>query len=927
MFEMTFTTPWILLLLPVCLALTIWFGLRVRHRTAFVRICAIALRSIGLSLLILAMAGTGLSRRADVTASIFVIDLSESASTALPPALALIQEAEAHRTAKDAVGIIAFGESAAAESLPSVDTRIGALRSFVNADYTNIAAALTAAQSAFPEGMKRRIVLVSDGLENIGSAITAAQGLRAAHIEVDVLPLQTAVFDEVQIVGITAPRNMRKGLSYELEAELYSKTNNSAIIALYKNNRLIAETAVDIRTGTNRFVFTDTADESGGIVYRAEIRPASDRYIENNRAYAYAQVKDEPRVLVVDYDGSASEIARLLEASSAHVTTVHAVAAPATVDLLNAYDSVILADVPLDELPYGFDTVLESYVQNTGGGVLVVGGENSYALGGYYKTGLETLLPVEMRLKDSQEVPTLGMIVVLDRSGSMSGGQYGVSKLALAKEAVIRSVDALSSDDTFGVLAFDDGFSWAVPFAVLGRSAAAVQNRIGQITEGGGTSILPGLQEAVRTLQAADTKLKHIILLTDGQAEQSGYEGVLRDMADAGITLSSIAVGSDSDQRLLKSLAEGGNGRYYYTDEFTDLPQIFTRETTLAGKAYLNNRTFVPSIGAVNPILTGISALPPLDGYISTTAKPRADVVLRSDTDEPILAAWQYGLGRTVAWTTDASNRWAGGWLASDEGTSLLRNALSWTLRQQSDGNVALSATRDGKDCVLTLTTPIEANITAVTGTLAGADGEAHALDFRASAPGAFRATVADLPPGAYVAGLTLAARDASDTTPNNTFVSLGVSVSYSEEYDMRRTEQGTALLAKIADITGGRVLQSAEDIYRPVATLSFAGASIETELLAAALILLLFDIALRRFPSILNKLEAWLQKRLFGLRTVTQTVSNAAQTLLQEQKTTPANAPAPKQPKKQKQSKEPAPKAANTSSALLAQKKKSGRQ
>ena len=929
---LTFTNPWLLLLLPVCLALTIFLGPRAKHRTAFSRVSAIVLRGIGLTLLILAMAGTGLSRRADVTATVFAVDLSESAVTSLENALALIQEAEVYRTEKDAAGIVAFGENAATESLPAVDNHVGTLRSYVNHEYTNIAAALTAAQSIFPEGMNRRIVLVSDGLENIGSAVTAAQGLREAHIETDVLPLQSAVFDEVQITSIIAPRHMNKGMTYDLQAELYSKTDNAATISIYKNNRLIAETDVTVREGTNRFVFTDTADESGGLVYRAEIRPLRDRYSENNRAYAYAQVKAEPHVLVIDYKDSAAEIVRILAGSELQVTTVQAVAAPATVDLLNAYDSVVVADAPLDELPAGFDMVLESYARNTGGGVLVVGGENSYALGGYYKTGMETLLPVEMRLKDSQDVPTLGMVIVLDRSGSMTGGSYGVSKLALAKEAVIRAVDALSSDDTFGVLAFDDAFSWAVPFAPLEQNAAAVQYRIGQITEGGGTSILPGLQEAVRTLQSADTKLKHIILLTDGQAEQSGYDGVLQDMADAGITLSSIAVGSDSDQQLLQKLAEGGGGRYYYTDEFTDLPQIFTRETTLAGKAYLNNRTFTPIVGAISPLLSNIEALSPLHGYISTTAKPRADVVLQSDTEEPILATWQYGLGRTVAWTTDVSNRWATGWLATTEGTTLFRNALSWTLRQQGDGNVMLEAARAGKDCVLTLTTPIEANITAAKGMLVGADGTEHELDFRAAAPGTFRATVKDLSPGAYVTGLTLTGTDKTTHTKSETFVALGISVSYSEEYDMRRTEQGLALLEKIADITGGRVLQDVEDIYRPVAVLSIAGTSIETGLLVAALILLLLDIALRRFPRVLQGVEAWSQKHFKGLHTEFKALGQATQSLLHEAAEPKAESNTkPKQPSKAKAKRKDKPTEStaptNTSQSLLAQKRKSGRQ
>ena len=927
MTAVTFANPYLLLLLPVCVALTVWLGARAKRHSRFIRIFSVTLRSIGLCLLILAMAGTGLSRRADVTATIFAVDMSDSAKAHVDRALAVLREAEAFRTSKDAAGIVAFGGNAVIESVPSVDTKIGDLQSFVDGKYTSLAAALGMAQSAFPEGMTRRVVLVSDGLENADNALTAARALREAQIAVDVLPMQAEVFDEVQLVGLTVPRQVNKNLTYEIEAEIYSTTANAASISVYKNNTLVAASDVALRAGSNRFVFTDTAEEGGGTVYRAEVRPLRDRFAENNRAYAYGYVAAEPRILLLDYKGSAAELSKMLAASKANVTVLNAVAAPSELDRLNAYDCVVLADVPLDALPAGFDAMLESYVRNTGGGVVAVGGENSYALGGYYNTGLETLLPVEMRLKDMQEVPNLGMVIVLDRSGSMTSGSYGVSKLSLAKEAVIRSVDSLNAQDTFGVLTFDDGFEWAVPLALLGGSASAVQARLAQISAGGGTSILPALQEAANVLANADTKLKHIVLLTDGQAERSGYDTTLNLMANAGITLSTIAVGSDSDLRLLQELAERGGGRYYYTDEFTDLPQIFTKETTLAGKVYLNNRTFYPTVGTVSPLLTGVSALSPLDGYISTTAKPRADVVLRSDTDEPVLAAWQYGLGRAVAWTTDAVGRWTSGWLASGEGADLLRNAVSWTLRRQSHGDISLSLTMAGQNGELVLTTPFEDGVSAAAGVLAGMDGAEYPLTLRASAPGEFRATIDNIEAGAYVAGLTLA------TEAGEMNASLGVSVSYSAEYDMRRMERGAALLAKIAETTGGQVLKSAEDIYRPIQATAAAGTAVATELLTAALVLLLIDIALRRFPRVLLAWERWLNARLAALSAMWARTAQAAGKALQEKPLAPPAAQAPSEGeatkpikpirKKEKPGKPAEPSAAATTNTLLAHKRK----
>jgi len=914
--DFSWTNAWVLLLIPVCVGFTVWRCMRATRRSAAERWLAGTLRCAGLILLILAMAGIGVRRRADVTATIFAVDMSDSASAMREDAFAAIRAAEEHRTGKDAAGAVAFGSGAVIDSIPALDNAVGTLHSHVGAGHTNIAAALSLAQSAFPEGMMRRIVLLSDGLENVDSALAAARTLREARIAVDVYPLYTEEFDEVQVVGITVPKHLNKFVEYEIETELYSTTENTAVLSVYKGNTLVASAEVTLRVGTNRFVFTDTADIGGGMAYRAEILSPRDRFTENNRAFAYGTVEDTPRVLLVDHKGSAAEMEKILVASRVEVTKMPSAAVPATVDRLNVYDAVILADTPLDALPPGFDAALESYVRNLGGGVLVTGGENSYALGGYYKTGLEALLPVEMRLKDSQDVPSLGMIVVMDRSGSMSGGNYGVSKLELAKEAVIRAVETLMPDDVFGVIAFDDGFEWIAPFQTIGGDIGAVQSRIANISLGGGTSILPGLQEAVNVLQNAETKLKHIILLTDGQAEQSGYDPVINRMLANGITLSSIAVGADADQILLKSLAESGGGRYYYTDEFTDLPQIFAKETTLAGKTYLNDRSFYPSVAVASLILTGIDALPMLDGYISTTAKPRADLVLASDTEEPILAAWQYGLGRTVAWMPDVSGRWTARWLHDAGGVSLLRNAVSWTLRTQTFANLSLDVTASGKDSVLTFTAPYADGITSVTGVLAAMDGAEQPIDFRATAPGVFSAVMPDLEPGAYVAGLTLAKADGTE------HASLGVSVSYSAEYDMRRPERGAELLSKIAEITGGQILQSPVELYRPVAAETFAGVMLAPQLLWAALAVFLLDIASRRFPILSRGAE-----RIFVYCQCLIREKKASIMILNDKKKQTVSASAkvktPRSAAKPAEQSATKPVVQGTSSALLAQKKK----
>jgi len=312
----------------------------------------------------------------------------------------------------------------------------------------------------------------------------------------------------------------------------------------------------------------------------------------------------------------------------------------------------------------------------TGNGLLVSGGNNSYGLGGYKDTLLEAMLPVNMEAKSKEENPNLGLLLVIDKSGSMSDGQYGMTKLELAKEAAIRTTDNLGVKDSLGIIAFDHKTKWVVePTKVEDKKY--LQNQIATIVPGGGTSILPSLEAAIDRLAKEDVALKHIILLTDGQAERTGYEPALSRLIREEITLSTVAIGTGADKQLLKYLALEGGGRYYATDVFTDIPSIFTKEAHIAGKKYLNEVTFFPKAITRNPILGGIDALPELEGYVATSMKELGGSILTGPDDDPILATWQYGLGRTMAWTGDMRGFFTSQWLGWKDNQQFWINSLS----------------------------------------------------------------------------------------------------------------------------------------------------------------------------------------------------------------------------------------------------------
>ena len=280
-----------------------------------------------------------------------------------------------------------------------------------------------------------------------------------------------------------------------------------------------------------------------------------------------------------------------------------------------AYDAYVMVDISAEWVSVGFLNALEQAVKYQGKGLLTIGGENSYAPGGYNNTPLETILPVNMDITPKDENPDLGLILVIDKSGSMSGGEYGISKLQLAKEAAIRAAEVLEETDQLGVIAFDDAIQWVVRTRPLEDREETI-NTIATIRPGGGTQILPPLEEAWQDLRKKDTKLKHIILLTDGQAEQYGYERIIEGIREDGITLSTVAVGRGADTLLLKALAYGGMGRYYQTDEFSDIPSIFAKEAFLADEIY-SEQELLSRTCVFGGTVKGIEGIPMLDGYVA----------------------------------------------------------------------------------------------------------------------------------------------------------------------------------------------------------------------------------------------------------------------------------------------------------------------
>jgi len=841
---------YILLLIPIMIIAAI---LLIKRNTVksdrYVKVSTF-LRTLTLIALILSMSGMSVVDEAKDNTTVFVTDISDSAKTTTKKVTSFIDDAQSYKSNGDKTAVTVFGSRPVTIVPPTSDyTSVNIDAPSVGKENTNIESAVKLATSVYGDNTKKRLVLLTDGAETKGDVLSLRNMLKSENIQTLIYDISNNIESEAGLREISVPQYVNINMDYDVNVIIDSIGSQSSEFRLYRGTTLVVNETISLKDGENRYVFTDKAEKGGGITYHAEISPEKDTFYQNNSVYGYCYAENLPSILIVGEGDSTENMKKILEAAQLNVEVVSPANVPMNYDSLIAYDTVVLADTSYKDLNEDFVSSLESYVKYAGGGLIVTGGENSYGPGEYTGTMLEDILPVDMNIKTQSEDPDLSMIMVIDRSGSMADGSQGISCMDLAKEAAFRGVKELDDEDMVGVIAFDSQAQWVVEMTEVGGNLDSIGESIGTIQAGGGTSILPALRMACTKLADTDTKIKHIILLTDGQAEQTGYDSLLNQAREDGITISTIAVGQGADTKLLQYIAEAGGGRYYFADQFASLPEIFVYETTIASKDYLNNDDFYPVAADSSEITESITSVPMLHGYVSTTAKSRADVVLESDKEEPILATWQYGLGRTAAWTSDLSGQWSSDWLASDEGTQIIRNLVSYSMR--SDVIYDVEVTGEASDGVSAITAkiPVNTKTSGVTASVLTQEGKEYNVNMSAVEPGKYGGTIPTDVEGAYIITLTEGLSDGEQNVYNTGFI-----IGYSNEYDTRNMNDN-GVIDELASYDGINIITSPDEVYSSELPDAYAKKDISVPLIIIALILLLIDISLRRFTEITDKL------------------------------------------------------------------------
>ena len=838
--SLEFARPLLLLLLPAYIALIYLIdrrggrrSRRIKHRVARVMRCLLT------CLCVLALAAPSVVLPGGQQAVWILADASASARGMQDQMTQSVRTALENKDASVNAGVIAFGGNAMVEKPLAQDGTYNGVTTAVDAQASDLSSALTLASALLPEDAQGRIVVLSDGATEDVRA--AAQQLAARGVTVDYQSFSGDALPDAQISQLNVPSRVYQGQSFTVTVQVTANHDTAGTLVLYQNRTPVSSREVTLRRGDNTFTFRDTAADTGVVTYEARLISEGDSCAQNDSMGGYVYVQGAPKLLLVEgRQGEGSEMAAMLSAAAMQYETVLPAQLPYDAEQLRQYDGIVLVNVDYDAADEEQWAALDSAVRVLGRGLTVIGGDSSYALGGYRGSRLEEMLPVTIDVRNKLDLPSLALMLVIDKSGSMSDGMFGTTRLELAKEAAMRAAEVLTPNDQVGVIAFDDAAKWVVNLQKA-EDVEAIQNQIGTIRPGGGTAFFTALYEATYALMNAQAQQKHIIFLTDGEAGDTGYLQLCDIMQQNDITLTTVAVGSGADQATLRTLAQQGGGRAYAANEFDNLPKIFTKETYLVSGSYVQNRTFTPVI-TEQSALTDFEGFPQLSGYLAATEKSLAAVSLMSDREDPILAWWQYGAGRVVAFMADSRGAWTSEFLQWDQAAAFYGGMAAFTLPgEEREGQ--LTTERQGDALRIVYTAPEGAQTglsTSVTALLP--DGTQTQLALQESAPGVYEGEIAAAQLGAYA--LRVEQRDASGELQR--VMEGGAVNGYSGEYDLRN-QNAESTLPYLSALTGGREITDSAEMLKSTHAVVRARRDLTQPLLWALMVLLLCDIALRR--------------------------------------------------------------------------------
>lgn len=660
----TYMPLFLLFILPVMLY---FYAETLVNRPKYLRILSFAARLAAIILLILALCRPSVNYESKSVHYVCMIDVSDSVDAA--DTLGTLAKAE--KFAKglgigDSYTCLMLGDGIRQTTFDDLKKSLDLWSRGMSSDKfrsaSRIGDAMLASRFYFPAGKSKRIVLFSDGMDTSdGELAKVIRQMNSDGVDIRTVPLKGISKTEAAIKSFTcSAQNAYKGEMLRFDTRVIANEDMSAVLRIANRSVVLKEIKVRLRKDREeRIDFEFPATDESALMWEAELVPEKDYFPMNNFASCPVRIKGAAKVLALHTKPQMLRpFVKAMKGQDIEVEVRGKSGFPASVREMSEFDTIIIADFPASAMSLSQMEALKSYVRDFGGSLIMTGSENSFGLGGYYKTPVEDVLPLMSRYEKEKEQPSMAMVLVLDKSGSMEG-----APIALAREAAKAAVELIGQRDQIGVVAFD-GDTFKVCDMTSGTNKFDAINAIDTIAAGGGTNMYPALATAKEMLEFADAKVKHVIVLTDGQSTAGDFLGITTAMSDSGMTLSTVALGS-ADKELLNRMAELGKGRYYETNDAESIPRIFAKETVEASKSAIKEEPFSPVSAARADFLDGIDfdSAPPLLGYVMTRARPGAKTYLLAESGDPLLASARFGLGNSLAFTSDMTTMWASEWL------------------------------------------------------------------------------------------------------------------------------------------------------------------------------------------------------------------------------------------------------------------------
>jgi uncharacterized membrane protein/Mg-chelatase subunit ChlD len=835
---LAFGSPYHLLLLIPILPLIWWLSCHsLSGMHVWRRWLAVLLRALVVTLVVAALAEVQLVQRSDRLSVIFLIDHSLSISHDQTDLMTkyvnrAIDQRFKRKDRTDFAGVIIFGRDAAME-LPPWDDRqqIERIESMVDRESTNLADALKLAQASFRHDAAKRVVILTDGNENLGDANQQAQVLIDAGVSIDVVPIHSSARAEIAVEKISIPTDIRKGQPFNVNVVLSNSAPPGSppvpgklTILRRGSDREISlleppNDAVELPPGKKVFTIPkQVINEPDFYTYEAHFVPdhaEDDGMLQNNRATTFTHIRGKGQVLLIEDHENKGEFDYLvsrLKAQNIEVAIRDTRGENLFSDLsqLQPYDAVVLANVPREAFS---DEQIEILVRNTqsmGAGLLMLGGERSFGAGGWTNTALEEAMPVDFQIKAAKVVP-IGALAMIMHASEMPQGNYW-QKL-IAQEAL----KTLGSLDYCGILHYGmkgDEWLWNGGLKQVGPNRRMMTSLLMNMTPGDMPSFDGQLLLALTAFQNLGEKAgaKHMIVISDGDPSLTNL-GTLTQLKSIGVKVSTVAIGTHGAAGgltdFLRQIADRTGGKYYVVNNPNMLPRIYQAEARRVARplVFEAKEGFSPEIKLDHEMVRGLEqVLPPITGYVLTTVKqnPLVEVPVISPRpttssdgrNNSILAGWTYGQGRSAVITTDAGVRWATSWKGWAGYDKLFQQTVAWVMRSANDDAhfTVASEVVDGK--VRTVITGLDQNdeflnFLSMSGSVVGPDLKPIDMPVKQVAPGRYIGECPATQKGSYFINVI--------PGPGRAPIRTGINVPYSDEFRPRDTN-GT-LLKNIASL------------------------------------------------------------------------------------------------------------------------------